>query len=185
MMNTTAMLQKVKVIQLLLLDVDGVLTDGSIIYSDKHSETKAFNVKDGLGVKLVMRAGIGVGLVTGRKSAALNRRCRDLGINYVYDGVPQKALLLEKIASDTGVEPDSTAFMGDDLPDLPLMQRVGLSIAVADAHESVRKYADWVTSASGGHGAVREVCDALLKAQGQWDKILKTVAAEDSASKAD
>jgi 3-deoxy-D-manno-octulosonate 8-phosphate phosphatase (KDO 8-P phosphatase) len=160
-------------IQLLLLDVDGVLTDGRIIYSDERSETKAFNVKDGLGIKLVIQAGIEVGLVTGRKSAALDRRCRDLGINRLYDGIRQKAPVLEKMVSDTGVAPDRTAFMGDDLPDLPLMRRVGLSIAVADAHESVREFADWVTSAPGGHGAVREVCDALLKAQGHWDWILE------------
>ncbi len=171
-MNTTTLPPKINSIRLLLLDVDGVLTDGTIIYSDEHSETKAFNVKDGLGVKLVMKAGIGVGIVTGRKSAALLRRCRDLGIKLIYDGVTQKAALLEKMVEDTGVAPDSMAFMGDDLPDLPLMQRVALSIAVADAHESVREYADWVTTATGGRGAVREVCDALLKAQGHWDRVM-------------
>lgn len=172
-MDTTALLQKIKGIRLLLLDVDGVLTDGSIIYSNVKSETKAFNVKDGLGLKLVMQVGIKVGLVTGRTSTALIRRCRDLNIRHIYDGVQEKAPLLDKIVVDTGVNAAATAFMGDDLPDLPLMKRVALSVAVADAHESVREYSDWVTTAPGGCGAVREVCDALLKAQGHWDKILE------------
>ena len=163
-MNVPA--HKLKRIQLLLLDVDGVLTDGSIIYSDAGSETKVFNVKDGLGLKLVMEAGIQVGLVTGRRSEALQHRCRDLGIRYLFDGVRQKDQLLEKILAQIGAVADSTAFVGDDLPDLGLMRRVGLAIAVADAHDLVRKNADWVTSAGGGRGAVREVCDALLAARG-------------------
>lgn len=172
-MKTTTLPEKLKDIQLLLLDVDGVLTDGSIVYSDEDSETKAFNVKDGLGLKLAMSTGIKVGLVTGRTSKALHRRCRDLGIRYIYDGVRQKAQLLNKIVRETGVAADITAFIGDDLPDLPLMRRIGLSIAVADAHEMVRDYSDWITSAPGGRGAVREVCDALLKARGDWEKLME------------
>jgi len=171
-MKTNSWPQKLKDIQMLLLDVDGVLTDGSIIYSDETSETKVFNVKDGFGLKLAMQAGIKVGLVTGRTSKALHRRCRDLGITYVYDGVQQKAPLLDEIALKTGVSAANTAFVGDDLPDIPIMRRVGLSIAVADAHERVRKQADWTTSAAGGRGAVREVCDALLKACGKWNQIM-------------
>jgi 3-deoxy-D-manno-octulosonate 8-phosphate phosphatase (KDO 8-P phosphatase) len=172
-MKTKSWPQKLKEIQMLLLDVDGVLTDGSIIYSDETSETKVFNVKDGFGLKLVMQAGIKVGLVTGRTSKALDRRCRDLGIERLYDGVQQKARLLDQIALKTGVRPERMAFVGDDLPDIPIMRRVGLSIAVADAHERVRRHAEWTTSASGGRGAVREVCDALLKARGKWDKIME------------
>jgi 3-deoxy-D-manno-octulosonate 8-phosphate phosphatase (KDO 8-P phosphatase) len=173
MMNTATWPRKLKDIQLLLLDVDGVLTDGSIIYSDADSETKVFNVKDGYGIKLVMSAGVKVGLVTGRTSKALQRRCRDLGIRHIYDGVQHKARLLDKIVLATGVDAGNTAFMGDDLPDLPLMRRIGLAIAVADAHEMVRAYADWITTAPGGRGAVREVCDALLKARGDWDKVME------------
>jgi len=172
-MKTKTLPEKLKDIQLLLLDVDGVLTDGSIIYSDADSETKVFNVKDGFGLKLVMAAGIKVGLVTGRTSKALHRRCRDLGIRYIYDGVTQKARLLDKIVTETGVGPGNTAFIGDDLPDLPLMRHIGLSIAVADAHEIIRDYADWITAAPGGRGAVREVCDAVLKARGVWESIMK------------
>ena len=172
-MKTKTLPEKLKDIQLLLLDVDGVLTDGSIIYDDETSEIKVFNVKDGFGLKLVMSAGIKVGLVTGRTSKALHRRCRDLGIRYIYDGVQQKAELLDKIVAETGVGADNAAFIGDDLPDLPLMRRIGLSIAVADAHELVRHYSDWVTAAPGGRGAVREVCDAMLKARGDWEKLME------------
>jgi 3-deoxy-D-manno-octulosonate 8-phosphate phosphatase (KDO 8-P phosphatase) len=172
-MNTSIPPKNLKEIQLLLLDVDGVLTDGSLIYSDEGSETKVFNVKDGFGLKLIMSAGIKVGLVTGRTSNALQRRCRELGIKYIYDGVQQKARLLDKIVTETGVAAGNTAYIGDDLPDLPLMRRIGLAIAVADAHEMVRDYSAWITAAPGGRGAVREVCDALLKSRGDWESILE------------
>jgi 3-deoxy-D-manno-octulosonate 8-phosphate phosphatase (KDO 8-P phosphatase) len=170
--------EKLKNIQLLLLDVDGVLTDGRIIYSDAGSQVKEFNVRDGLGIKLVMAAGIKVGIVTGRKSDALHHRCRDLEIAYLYEGVRQKGQLLERIVAQTGVDADQTAYVADDIPDLGLMGRIGLSIAVADAHELVKKYADWITSAPGGCGAVREVCEALLKARGSWEKIIVDVAGD-------
>ena len=172
-MKNIASLEKLKHIQLLLLDVDGVLTDGSIIYNDAGSETKIFNARDGFGLKLVLQAGIKVGIVTGRSSNALRHRCDNLGIRYLFDGIADKAIILEKIAAQTGVGPDNAAFVGDDLPDLPIMERAGLSIAVADAHEIVRQKAAWTTQARGGHGAVREVCEALLKAQGLWDQIME------------
>jgi len=171
-MKDKALLEKLKKIQLILLDVDGVLTDGSIIYNDDGRETKIFNARDGFGIRLVMQAGITVGIVTGRSSEALRHRCENLGIQYLFDGVQDKAAMLDKIVTQTGVEAEHAAFMGDDLPDLPLMKRTGLSIAVADAHELVRQKADWTTQASGGHGAVREVCEALLKAQGLWEEIV-------------
>ena len=170
-MKNPVSLKKLKCVQLLLLDVDGVLTDGAIIYSHDGGETKIFNVKDGLGLKLAMKAGIKVGIVTGRKSPALDHRCRDLGIPYCFAGVQDKAKILEKIVEQTAVAPEKTAYVGDDLPDLSLMRRVGLSIAVADADRTVRSNADWTTTAAGGKGAAREVCEALLKARGVWDKI--------------
>ena len=171
-MKNPVLSEKLKCIQLLLLDVDGVLTDGAIIYSHDGSETKNFNVKDGLGLKLAMEAGIKVGVVTGRKSPALDHRCRDLGIRYSFVGIQDKAKILQKIAEQTGVAPENTAYIGDDLPDLSLMRHVGLSIAVADAHKTVLKKANWTTSAAGGCGAVREVCEALLQAQGKWGKLI-------------
>ena len=163
---------KLKAIKLLLLDVDGVLTDSSIVYNDNRQEIKVFNVKDGLGIRLLMEAGIKVGVVTGRRSDALCHRCKNLGIVHIYDGVSDKAAILNLIAEQTDVSPEKMAFVGDDLPDLPLMRRVGVSIAVADAHETVVENSAWVTSAKGGAGAVREVCEAILKAQGLWEKIL-------------
>ena len=159
-------------IQLLLLDVDGVLTDGTIIYNDSDMETKIFNAKDGFGIRLLMDNEIQVGIVTGRSSRALQCRCENLGIRLVFDGISDKALALEEIIRQTGRDIQEIAFMGDDLPDLPIMNRVGFSIAVADAHVHVRSQADIVTSACGGHGAVREICEAILHAKGLWNKIL-------------
>ncbi len=160
-------------IRLLLLDVDGVLTDGRIVYGDSGGEIKAFHVRDGFGIRMAMNAGIRIGIVTGRRSAALRHRCNDLGIPLLMDGITDKAAVLEKILSQTGLTANETAFMGDDLPDLPLMRRVGCGIAVADAHPVVREAANLVTRASGGNGAVREVCEALLAAQGQWEAVLE------------
>ena len=164
---------KLKRIKLLLLDVDGVLTDGCIIYNDKSVETKVFNVKDGLGIRLLMQAGIKVGIVTGRTSKALYHRCNNLGISLIFDGVHEKISVLELISEQTDLLAEEIAFVGDDLPDLPLMRKVGFSIAVADAHKTVIENVDMVTSAKGGAGAVREVCEAILKAQGFWNNILE------------
>lgn len=164
---------KLKRIKLLLLDVDGVLTDGCIIYDDKSVETKVFNVKDGLGVRLLTQAGVKVGIVTSRSSKALSHWCNNLGISLMFDGVQEKISVLELISEQTGLLAEEIAFVGDDLPDLPLMRRVGFSIAVADAHKTVIENVDMVTSAKGGAGAVREVCEAILKAQGFWNNILE------------
>ena len=166
-------LDKLKRIKLLLLDVDGVLTDGKIVYDDTGAEIKAFNAKDGLGIKMFMGAGIEVGIVTGRASRALLHRCDNLGISLVFDQVRDKSGVLEVISKEKGVGAAHIAFVGDDLVDIPLMKRVGLSVAVADAHETVLEHADMVTSAQGGAGAVREVCEAILKAQGLWEKVLE------------
>ncbi len=160
-------------IRLLLLDVDGVLTDGGIVYDDRGAQTKVFDVKDGLGMRLLMDAGIGVGIVTGRRSDALAVRCRDLGIDLVFDGVADKASVLETVLRRCGLRAQQVAYAGDDLPDLPLMRRVGLPIAVADAHEAVRGAAALVTRRAGGRGAVREICERILESQGLWQSALK------------
>lgn len=164
---------KLKTIKLLLLDVDGVLTDGGIIYNDNGTETKVFNVKDGLGIKLLLDAGVLLGIVTGRRSNALYSRCKDLGIDIVYDGIANKIDVLDALLDQTGVSAEEVAFIGDDLPDLSLMKKIGLSIAVKDAHQTILDHADMVTSAKGGHGAVREACEAILKAKGLWKDILE------------
>ena len=166
-------LDKFKRIKLLLLDVDGVLTDGGIIYDDTGAETKVFNVKDGLGIKMLMGAGIEVGVVTARTSKAVVQRCDNLGISLVFAGVHEKSGVLADISKRTGIPAEEIAFVGDDLVALPLMREVGLSVAVADAHETLLENADMVTTARGGAGAVREVCEAILKAQGLWEKTLE------------
>ncbi|MEA3428786.1 MAG: HAD-IIIA family hydrolase [Thermodesulfobacteriota bacterium] len=166
-------IDKLKRVKLLLLDVDGVLTDGSIIYNDNAKETKVFNVKDGLGIRLLIEAGIDVCVVTGRTSKALLHRCKNLGILCIFDGVSDKASVMDSVVTRTGVLPGEIAFIGDDLPDLSLMKLVGLSIAVADAHEKLLEKADMVTSAKGGFGAVREVCETILKAKGLLENIIK------------
>jgi 3-deoxy-D-manno-octulosonate 8-phosphate phosphatase (KDO 8-P phosphatase) len=164
---------KLKSIKLLLLDVDGVLTDGGIVYNDNGTETKVFDVKDGLGIKLLMEADIQLGIITGRRSNALFNRCKDLGIELIYDGVANKVDALDRVLERTGFSTEEVACIGDDLPDLALMRHAGLSIAVADAHASLRETADMITSARGGHGAVREACEAILKAKGLWESILE------------
>ena len=164
---------KLKQIRLLLLDVDGVLTDGSIIYNSNGTETKVFNVKDGLGIRLLKESGIEVGIITGRSSSALNHRCKNLGIVYIFDNVLNKAEVLTPILKKTGIRAEEVAFVGDDLLDLPLMRKVGLSIAVADAHDTIIKNARVITLKKGGTGAVREVCEEILKAQGLWGKNLE------------
>jgi 3-deoxy-D-manno-octulosonate 8-phosphate phosphatase (KDO 8-P phosphatase) len=156
-------------IRLLLLDVDGVLTDGRLYYGPEGEWLKAFNVRDGLGLRLAQDAGIQLGIVTGREGPALAARCRDLDIALVFSGVRDKLALLPTISARAGVLPDETAFVADDLVDLALMGAVGLAVAVADADAAVRRAAHWVTDARGGHGAVREVCQRLLAAQGRWD----------------
>ena len=171
--NASTLQNKLKQIKLLLLDVDGVLTRGDIVYDDNGQEIKVFNVKDGLGLRLIANAGITVGVVTGRSSMALKHRCNNLGIEHIFEGVGDKAALLSRISDQTGVSAEKTAYVGDDLPDLPIMNRVGVSVAVSDACEIVRRNAALVTLSKGGCGAVREICETILKAQELWDQALK------------
>ncbi|CCK80358.1 KdsC family phosphatase [Desulfobacula toluolica] len=159
-------------IDLLLLDVDGVLTDGSITYSDSGEQIKSFHSRDGLGLRLLMDAGIGVGIITGRKSKALEYRCENLGITLLFDGIKDKSKALDSITALTGTALEKIAFVGDDLIDLPVMKRVGLSFCVPEAPEEVKKHSDIITIQKGGRGAVREICDNILKAKGLWDIIL-------------
>ena len=159
-------------VALLLLDVDGVLTDGKVIYDDSKVQTKAFDVKDGLGMRLLMDAGVPVGIITGRASEALAHRCKNLGISLLHQGVKDKAAVLAAILEKTGISAEQTAYVGDDLADLPVLTRVGFPIAVADAVPEVAAHANAVTLASGGKGAVREVCEAILKARGVWPEII-------------
>lgn len=162
-----------KQISLMLLDVDGVLTTGQVTYDDAGLETKVFHVRDGLGIRMLMEAGLTVGIVTGRRSMALVHRCRNLGIRLLKDGIGDKAAALEEILKETGIPAAATAFVGDDLPDLPIMNRVGVPIAVGDAHDLVKRAALITTRAKGGCGAVREISEGILKARGDWDPLVK------------
>ena len=159
-------------IKLILLDVDGVLTDGSILIDGDGHETKRFNVKDGLGIKAAQVVGIRVGIVSARSSRPTARRARELGIDPIMQGVEDKAAAMADIARAVGVKPAAVAFLGDDLADLGVMRRVGYPMAVADAAEEVRAVAKHVTAAAGGRGAVREAIEHLLKAMGKWEAVL-------------
>lgn len=163
--------EKIKPIKLLILDVDGVLTDGKIIYNDRGEEIKAFHVRDGHGLKLLMRAGIGIALITGRKSKVVLHRARDLGIKNVYQRVTNKIEVYEKILKGEKLKDENVGFVGDDLVDIPVLKRVGFSAAVGDAIPEVREVADYVASKKGGEGAVREICELLLKVQNKWEEI--------------
>jgi 3-deoxy-D-manno-octulosonate 8-phosphate phosphatase (KDO 8-P phosphatase) len=164
---------RLKQIALILLDVDGVLTSGQVIYNDAGHETKVFHVRDGLGIRMLMEAGLTVGIVTGRRSMALVHRCRNLNIDLLKDGIHDKAAALEDILKETGVPAAATAFVGDDLPDLPIMRRVGVPIAVGDAHDLVKQAAVLTTRAKGGCGAVREISERILQARGDWEPLIK------------
>jgi 3-deoxy-D-manno-octulosonate 8-phosphate phosphatase (KDO 8-P phosphatase) len=151
-------------IRLLVLDVDGVLTDGSIHMGPNGEESKTFNVRDGLGVQRLLAAGIEVAVVSGRRCAAVSRRMAELGVRHVYEGVGEKLAVFERLREKLGLEAGQVAVMGDDLPDLPPMRAAGLAIAVADAQPEVKAAAHWVSDAAGGRGAVREIADRLLAA---------------------
>ena len=163
---------KLDQVKLLLLDVDGVLTDGQIIYTDSGEQIKSFSSRDGLGLRLLMDNQVRIGIVTGRKSAALGHRLDNLGIDLVFDGIKDKAAAFDKIVELTGIPAQYIAFVGDDLIDLPAMIRAGVSFTVPDAPSEVKHHADSVTLAKGGHGAVREICESILKAQGVWENLL-------------
>ncbi|MEO7806278.1 MAG: HAD-IIIA family hydrolase [Steroidobacteraceae bacterium] len=149
-------------IRLLVLDVDGVLTDGRLLYGPQGEQIKVFHVRDGHGIKLLQDAGVIVAVLSGRKSAATARRCRDLGIRHVSQGLANKTAAYDKLLAKLGIAPQETACIGDDTPDIALLARAGLSIAVLDAHPLVRRVAHRETTLPGGRGAVREVCDWLL-----------------------
>ncbi len=162
-------------IRLLALDVDGVLTDGHLRYASQpqHDGDKVFHVRDGLGLKLIMQAGIDVALITGRVSPAVDRRARELGIAHVIQGRDDKRVVLKALMAEHGFEAGEVCYCGDDLPDLGAIMHAGLGATVADAPDYIRQRADIVTRARGGHGAVRELCEWLLTARGAWQDIIR------------
>jgi 3-deoxy-D-manno-octulosonate 8-phosphate phosphatase (KDO 8-P phosphatase) len=164
--------QRCSSITLLLLDVDGVLTDGSIIYADDGTEIKAFHVRDGSGLTFWHRAGKKSGIITGRTSKLVARRAAELGISVVVQGSANKSADLARILDQEKLRPEEVCFVGDDLPDVPALRQCGLAVAVADACAEVRELAHYVTQCPGGRGAVREVIEVILRAQGLWRAIV-------------
>jgi 3-deoxy-D-manno-octulosonate 8-phosphate phosphatase (KDO 8-P phosphatase) len=159
-------------VKLLILDCDGVLTDGRIIMLPDSDETKAFDVKDGHGIVMAQRAGLRVAIISGRKSSVVRARAKELGVNHLYEMAWVKTEPYEKVLSEEGVQDDEVCYVGDDVVDIPLLRRVGLGVAVADAAEETKQHSHVVTICGGGRGAVREVIEFILKAQNKWDEAM-------------
>jgi 3-deoxy-D-manno-octulosonate 8-phosphate phosphatase (KDO 8-P phosphatase) len=160
-------------IQLVIFDVDGVLTDGGLYFTEDGTELKRFNSLDGHGIKMLKDNGVEVAVITARDSKAVAYRMKNLGITHFYQGQADKVVAFNDLLQKLNLSADSVAYVGDDVIDLPVMTKVGFSIAVANAHDTVKQYANLITEKSGGHGAVREVCDFILKAQGKFDDAMK------------
>jgi 3-deoxy-D-manno-octulosonate 8-phosphate phosphatase (KDO 8-P phosphatase) len=165
-------IEKAKKIKLLILDVDGVLTDGKLFFDDNGKEYKSFHARDGHGIKMLQKTGVEVAVISGRKSLSVALRMKSLGINHVYQGHENKRAAFAEILQSVGVTAEQVAHVGDDVLDLPIMVQVGLAIAVQDANFAVKNHAHWCTQTCGGQGAVREVCDFIMQAQGNFDSIL-------------
>lgn len=160
-------------IRLVAFDIDGVMTDGGLTYTDDGRELKTFNVQDGLGIKLLQSSGLEIAIVTGRNSGVVTARAADLGITHVDQGVADKGAAVAELLCRLKLDWSECAYMGDDLIDLPVMTRCGLAIAPANARSIVKQYAHVVTAAAGGHGAVREAAELILSAQGQLDVVIE------------
>ncbi len=159
-------------VKLVIFDVDGVLTDGSITYTSDGSEIKSFNVQDGAALKMLMNSGVQCAIITGRSSPMVTRRANELGISHLYQGVDDKSIALEQLCKACNITPHDMAHMGDDIPDLILFNRVGFAISVPSSHPAVAARADYVSEAMPGRGAVREVCHLIMTAQETWQQQL-------------
>lgn len=159
-------LDKASRIKLLIFDVDGVLTDGSLYLADDGQEYKAFNSRDGHGIKMLQKHGVIVGIITGRTSRVVEHRMENLGVTHIYQGKLEKLPAFEDLTTQLNIPASETAYVGDDVVDLPVMRRVGLAIAVQDAHPLVLQHSHWQTPSNGGRGAARDVCEMLMEAQG-------------------
>jgi len=155
------------------MDVDGVMTDGKIILGSNDTELKFFDARDGVGIKYLQRVGIKVAIITGRESEAVRMRARELDIDLVYQNAKKKMDAYSDLKGEMGYKDNEIAFIGDDLPDIPIMRRVGFAVAVANATDITKKFAHYVTENNGGCGAIREVAELIMKAQNKWKKILE------------
>ncbi len=166
-----SLIEKAKHIQLMIFDVDGIMTNGGITYTEQGDEIKTFHVRDGFGVQMLHEVGIITAIITGRCSPIVERRAKELGITHVYQNQPNKQAAFDTLKNQCQVPPSAIAYMGDDLIDIPLIKQSGLGITVPEAPSQVIEAADWITKKSGGAGAVREACEALIQAQNQWGAI--------------
>lgn len=171
--NQKQLTLKASKIQMLICDVDGVMTDGGLFFGDDGQEYKAFNSLDGHGLKMLQDSGVKVAIITGRTSNVVLHRMKNLSINIIYQGQSDKLIAYQKLLTDFALKPEEIAYMGDDVIDLPVMTKVGLSIAVANSHELVIQHSDMVTVKSGGHGAVRELCEFIMKSQNNYDHFME------------
>ncbi|MFL6210733.1 MAG: KdsC family phosphatase [Pyrinomonadaceae bacterium] len=178
MQNLVEVERRAARVKLLLLDCDGVLTDGRITLLAEGDEQKSFHTRDGHGLVLLHRAGLQSGIISGRTSTAVERRARDLGIAHVRQGTHNKIVEFMEVLTAAGVTEQEVAFVGDDVTDIPLMRRAVFAVAVADATAETRAAAHYVTQLPGGFGAVREVCELILKAQGRWAELMQRYLAE-------
>ena len=172
-MNSSEVQQRAARVKLLLMDCDGVLTDGRIWIFENGEEQKGFHTRDGLGIDLLHRAGLKSGIISGRRSSAVERRAQGLGMSFIVQGCEDKLQAFAETLAQAGVTNAEVAYVGDDLNDIPLMLQSGLGVAVADAAHDAREHAHYVTHAPGGYGAIREVIELILKAQGRWDDLIK------------
>jgi len=170
--NDQELTEKVLAIRLLLLDVDGVMTDGKLYFSSEGIEMKSFNTLDGQGIKSLRRSGVEVGIITGRTSALVAKRAADLGIHLLIQGREDKYTAMTELLAGHDYALSEIAFLGDDYPDLSVMTKVGLSLSVSNAHHEVVKRSHWQSQSRGGEGAVREACDFIMQIQGSYDTIL-------------
>jgi len=166
-------IEKAKKIKLMVFDVDGVLTNGQLFFTEDGTELKAFNSLDGHGIKMLHQAGIDTAIITGRTSKLVIKRAKDLGITHLYQGREDKLQALQELLAESDLSLEEVSYVGDDLPDLGAIRAVGLGIAVSNAHSFVRENADWQTTLTGGSGAAREICDLILDAQGQLTPLLE------------
>ncbi len=167
-------INKAKDIELVIFDVDGVMTDGGLFFGDDGQEYKAFNSLDGHGIRMLIDGGIMPAVITGRKSNVVEHRMKDLGVELIYQGYRDKTPAFEALLEEVDVSIDNVAYVGDDVVDLPVMSRVGLAIAVQNAHPFVKQHAHWITARSGGYGAARDVCELLLEARGMLAGMLES-----------
>ncbi|MFO0900981.1 MAG: HAD hydrolase family protein [Pirellulales bacterium] len=170
---TNTLEDRLQAVRLVLSDVDGVLTDGGVVYDNQGIETKRFHIQDGLGIRLWQRAGLRFGVVTSRNSHIVMVRCAELGIELVRQGIDKKLPAVRQLVAELGFTPEQVCYIGDDLPDLPVIRWAGLGVAVANATTEVREAAHHVTRLPGGEGAVREALELILRTQRRWDELLR------------